>query len=144
MSSRPRVGVSSPPSPDLIYMEEQVSGILIDTEGARLVELVGSISAAQETDAQSPAPRCGEHVPDAVADDDSLRGISPGKTVSYMDMARCVGPLATARMVASACADNPLALAIPCHRVVRGGGDLGGYRWGIERKRELIRKETTA
>jgi AraC family transcriptional regulator of adaptative response/methylated-DNA-[protein]-cysteine methyltransferase len=44
--------------------------------------------------------------------------------------------------VARACAENPLAVAIPCHRVVRKGGALAGYRWGIERKRELLRRET--
>jgi hypothetical protein len=47
-------------------------------------------------------------------------------------------------VIADACAANPIALAIPCHRVVRTDGDLAGYRWGIERKRELIRREATA
>jgi O-6-methylguanine DNA methyltransferase len=47
-------------------------------------------------------------------------------------------------VVAGACAANPIALAIPCHRVARTDGDLAGYRWGIERKRELIRKEAMA
>jgi O-6-methylguanine DNA methyltransferase len=75
---------------------------------------------------------------------EKLRSIPVGRTVSYMEMARCVGPLATARMVAGACAANPIALAIPCHRVVRSNGDLAGYRWGLERKRELIRREATA
>jgi O-6-methylguanine DNA methyltransferase len=52
-----------------------------------------------------------------------------------------MSPLVSARVVACACAANPIALAIPCHRVVRSDGDLAGYRWGIARKRELIRKE---
>jgi methylated-DNA-[protein]-cysteine S-methyltransferase/AraC family transcriptional regulator of adaptative response/methylated-DNA-[protein]-cysteine methyltransferase len=47
-------------------------------------------------------------------------------------------------MVAGACAANPIALAIPCHRVVGSNGDLAGYRWGLERKRELIKREATA
>ncbi|SDR61814.1 AraC family transcriptional regulator, regulatory protein of adaptative response / methylated-DNA-[protein]-cysteine methyltransferase [Rhizobiales bacterium GAS113] len=75
---------------------------------------------------------------------EKLRGISSGHTVSYTEMASCVGPLATARMVAEACAANPIALAIPCHRVVRSDGDLVGYRWGIERKRALIENEALA
>jgi AraC family transcriptional regulator, regulatory protein of adaptative response / methylated-DNA-[protein]-cysteine methyltransferase len=58
-----------------------------------------------------------------------------------MELARWIGPLTSARVIAGACAANPIALAIPCHRVVRTDGDLGGYSWGIERKRELIRKE---
>jgi len=70
-----------------------------------------------------------------------LRAIPVGRTVSYMELACRMSPKASPRAVASACAANPIALAIPCHRVVRSNGDLAGYRWGIERKRELIRKE---
>ena len=72
---------------------------------------------------------------------EKLRAIPVGRTVTYMELARWVGPLTSARVIAGACAANPIALAIPCHRVVRSDGDLAGYRWGIERKRELIRKE---
>lgn len=75
---------------------------------------------------------------------ENLRAISAGRTVSYTELARRISPLANPRAVASACAANPLALAVPCHRVVRSNGELAGYRWGIERKRELIRKEATA
>jgi O-6-methylguanine DNA methyltransferase len=75
---------------------------------------------------------------------EKLRTIPAGKTVTYMELARQVGPQTSPRAVGSACAANPIALAIPCHRVVRGDGDLAGYRWGIERKRELIRKEAMA
>jgi O-6-methylguanine DNA methyltransferase len=70
-----------------------------------------------------------------------IRAIPVGRTVSYLELARWIGPLASPRAVAQACAANPIALAVPCHRVVGSNGDLGGYRWGIERKRELIRKE---
>jgi AraC family transcriptional regulator, regulatory protein of adaptative response / methylated-DNA-[protein]-cysteine methyltransferase len=73
-----------------------------------------------------------------------LRAIPAGRTVTYMELARWISPLASPRAVAGACAANPIALAIPCHRVVRSNGDLAGYRWGIERKRELIRKESMA
>jgi methylated-DNA-[protein]-cysteine S-methyltransferase/AraC family transcriptional regulator of adaptative response/methylated-DNA-[protein]-cysteine methyltransferase len=61
-----------------------------------------------------------------------------------MELAKWISPLANPRAVASSCAANPIALAIPCHRVFRRNGDLAGYRWGIERKRELIRREALA
>jgi O-6-methylguanine DNA methyltransferase len=72
-----------------------------------------------------------------------LRTIPVGRTVTYMELARWISPLASPRAVAGACAANSIALAVPCHRVVRSDGDLAGYRWGIERKRALIRKEAT-
>jgi AraC family transcriptional regulator, regulatory protein of adaptative response / methylated-DNA-[protein]-cysteine methyltransferase len=72
---------------------------------------------------------------------EKLRSIPVGRTITYMELARWISPLASARVIAGACAANPIALAIPCHRVVRTDGDLAGYSWGIERKRELIRKE---
>jgi O-6-methylguanine DNA methyltransferase len=75
---------------------------------------------------------------------EKLRAIPPGRTVTYGQLGRWISPLVSARVVAGACAANPIALAIPCHRVVRSDGDLAGYRWGIERKRELIRKEAMA
>lgn len=74
---------------------------------------------------------------------EKLKAISAGRTVSYMELARWLSPLANPRAVAGACAANPIALAVPCHRVVRSNGDLAGYRWGIERKRALIQKEAT-
>jgi AraC family transcriptional regulator, regulatory protein of adaptative response / methylated-DNA-[protein]-cysteine methyltransferase len=75
---------------------------------------------------------------------EKLRAISVGRTVTYMELARWISPLARPRAVAHACAANPIALAIPCHRVVRSSGDLSGYRWGVERKRELIKMEAMA
>ncbi|MGO4355087.1 bifunctional DNA-binding transcriptional regulator/O6-methylguanine-DNA methyltransferase Ada [Rhizobium sp. RAF36] len=74
----------------------------------------------------------------------ALQGVPVGETVSYADVARRIGSPKAVRAVASACASNKLAVAIPCHRVVRTGGDLAGYRWGVERKREFIRREATA
>jgi AraC family transcriptional regulator, regulatory protein of adaptative response / methylated-DNA-[protein]-cysteine methyltransferase len=71
---------------------------------------------------------------------EKMRAIPVGRTVTYTELARWISPLAT-RAIAGACAANPIALAIPCHRVIRADGDLAGYRWGLERKRELIRKE---
>lgn len=72
----------------------------------------------------------------------ALRQIPPGRTASYAEIARAVGRPLAARAVAAACAANPLAVAIPCHRVVRSDGDLSGYRWGIERKRALLARES--
>lgn len=74
---------------------------------------------------------------------EKLRATPVGKTITYLGLARWISPLASPRGVAGACAANPIALAIPCHRVVCGNGGLAGYRWGIERKRELIRNEAT-
>jgi len=71
----------------------------------------------------------------------ALSEIPPGETASYADIARAVGAPKAVRAVAQACASNALAVAIPCHRVVRKDGDIAGYRWGVERKRELLARE---
>jgi len=71
----------------------------------------------------------------------ALRGIACGKRVSYTELAAKVGAPKAVRAVASACAANVIAVAIPCHRVVRSDGSLSGYRWGVERKRELLKRE---
>lgn len=72
---------------------------------------------------------------------DALRAIPVGKTVTYSALACRIGAPGAARAVARACAANPLALAIPCHRVIRSDGALSGYRWGVARKQILISKE---
>ena len=61
--------------------------------------------------------------------------------MSYAEIARPIGAPKAVRAVAQACAANPAAIAVPCHRVVRSDGALSGYAWGIERKQELIRRE---
>jgi AraC family transcriptional regulator of adaptative response/methylated-DNA-[protein]-cysteine methyltransferase len=71
----------------------------------------------------------------------ALREIPVGRTASYTDIAHNIGSPVAVRAVADACAANNVALAIPCHRVVRNDGALGGYSWGIERKRILIERE---
>jgi AraC family transcriptional regulator of adaptative response/methylated-DNA-[protein]-cysteine methyltransferase len=73
----------------------------------------------------------------------ALREIPAGSTVSYAELARRLDMPDAARAVAGACAANMLAVAIPCHRVVRTDGSLSGYRWGIERKRALLDREKT-
>ncbi|NKB56338.1 MAG: methylated-DNA--[protein]-cysteine S-methyltransferase [Alphaproteobacteria bacterium] len=71
----------------------------------------------------------------------ALRGVEAGSTASYKDIAERIGNPNAVRAVARACAANPVAIAIPCHRVVRSDGSLSGYRWGIERKRALLERE---
>ncbi len=75
---------------------------------------------------------------------EALRAIPSGSTRSYSQVAKTLGQPQAARAVARACATNPVALVIPCHRVVRENGDLGGYRWGKERKQRLLAQEKTA
>lgn len=71
----------------------------------------------------------------------ALRAIPYGTTRSYSEIARAIGRPSAARAVARACATNPASVVIPCHRVVREDGHLGGYRWGLERKRALLQQE---
>jgi AraC family transcriptional regulator of adaptative response/methylated-DNA-[protein]-cysteine methyltransferase len=71
----------------------------------------------------------------------ALGGIPAGSTASYTDIASRIGAPKAVRAVAGACAANPIAVAIPCHRVVRSDGALSGYRWGVERKRALLGRE---
>jgi AraC family transcriptional regulator of adaptative response/methylated-DNA-[protein]-cysteine methyltransferase len=71
----------------------------------------------------------------------ALREIPIGSTTSYSDIAKRIGAPRAARAVARACADNPLAIAVPCHRVVRTDGARSGYRWGVARKRALLTRE---
>lgn len=74
----------------------------------------------------------------------ALREIPAGRTVSYGEIARRIGAPRAVRAVAAACAANRIAVAVPCHRVVRTDGDLSGYRWGVPRKRALLEKEAQA
>ena len=71
----------------------------------------------------------------------ALREIPVGQTASYTDIAKRIGSPKAVRAVAQACATNALAVVIPCNRVVRNDGALSGYRWGVERKRALLRRE---
>lgn len=71
----------------------------------------------------------------------ALREIPPGSTLSYRDIASKIGQPGAVRAVAGACAANCLAVAIPCHRVIRSDGEIAGYRWGVARKRQLLLRE---
>ena len=70
-----------------------------------------------------------------------LQSIPFGATRSYSQVAKAIGQPTASRAVARACATNPVAVAIPCHRVVRESGEMGGYRWGIDRKKSLLEME---
>jgi AraC family transcriptional regulator of adaptative response/methylated-DNA-[protein]-cysteine methyltransferase len=72
----------------------------------------------------------------------ALREIPAGSRASYTDIAERIGSPRAVRAVARACASNAIALAIPCHRVVRNDGAISGYRWGVERKRILLARES--
>jgi AraC family transcriptional regulator of adaptative response/methylated-DNA-[protein]-cysteine methyltransferase len=74
----------------------------------------------------------------------ALRAVPPGETLSYAALAARIGAPAAVRAVAGACAANTLAVAVPCHRIVRADGSLSGYRWGVERKAALLKKEKDA
>jgi AraC family transcriptional regulator, regulatory protein of adaptative response / methylated-DNA-[protein]-cysteine methyltransferase len=73
----------------------------------------------------------------------ALTQLPPGSTATYGQIAQAIGQPTAARAVAAACAANPVALAIPCHRVVPAAGGAGGYRWGAGRKRALLAAEST-
>jgi AraC family transcriptional regulator, regulatory protein of adaptative response / methylated-DNA-[protein]-cysteine methyltransferase len=75
---------------------------------------------------------------------EKLRDIPRGETRSYSEIARQIGEPTAVRAVARACATNPVAIAVPCHRVVRSDGDESGYRWGVERKKRLLQSEKNA
>ena len=74
----------------------------------------------------------------------ALRKIPPGCTVTYGEIAKSLPLSATAQDVGAACAANRLAVAVPCHRVVKADGSISGYRWGVQRKRKLINREAVA
>lgn len=118
-------------------------------------ELVGGDAAFEATVAQVVAfvdePRRGLDLPLDIRGTafqervwQALSRIAPGETVSYADVATTIGQPRAVRAVARACAANTLAVAIPCHRVVRNDGALSGYRWGVERKRALLAREVSA
>ncbi|MDR3461332.1 MAG: bifunctional DNA-binding transcriptional regulator/O6-methylguanine-DNA methyltransferase Ada [Beijerinckiaceae bacterium] len=115
-------------------------------------ELLGGDAGFEETVAKVvgfvEAPRQGLDLPLDIAGTvfqqrvwQSLRAIPLGSTANYAEIARAIGQPSAARAVARACAANPLAMAIPCHRVVRSDGAISGYRWGIARKQALLDRE---
>lgn len=139
-----------------------ICAILLGAEPILLVDdLRGRFAQAQLREAEADferhltavvalveAPKAGHNLPLDVRGTafqmrvwQALQRIPPGSTRSYAALAQSLGTPSAARAIAGACAANPLAVAIPCHRVVRADGALSGYRWGVERKRELLRRE---
>lgn len=74
---------------------------------------------------------------------ETIRTISPGQTLSYKDIAAQIGYPDSFRAVGTACGANPIAVIVPCHRVVRADGGEGGYRWGLDIKRKLLQRESS-
>jgi AraC family transcriptional regulator of adaptative response/methylated-DNA-[protein]-cysteine methyltransferase len=114
------------------------------------IETVGAEDAARitETLAAIEQPQLASHLPLDIVGTAfqqriwaALRGIKPGETASYAEIAKRIGAPKAVRAVAGACAANPAAIAVPCHRVVRSDGGLSGYRWGVERKKRLLERE---
>ena len=114
---------------------------LLDGDGdaaalaARVAALVESPARADDV----PLDRRGTPFQRAVWG--ALREIPAGSTATYSELADRIGAPTSARAVAGACAANPLAVLVPCHRAVRSDGSLAGYRWGVERKRALLERE---
>ncbi|MGQ3055908.1 MAG: bifunctional DNA-binding transcriptional regulator/O6-methylguanine-DNA methyltransferase Ada [Nevskia sp.] len=117
--------------------------------------LIGADAAFEATVARVvglvEAPRLGHDLPLDVRGTafqqrvwQALREIPAGQTASYAEVAQRIGAPTSMRAVAQACGANALAVAIPCHRVVRSDGALSGYRWGVERKRSLLDREAQA
>jgi AraC family transcriptional regulator of adaptative response/methylated-DNA-[protein]-cysteine methyltransferase len=115
-------------------------------------ELIGAEAAFESTVAQVvafvEAPRIGLELPLDLRGTvfqqrvwQALRAIPAGRTVGYAELAAQLGMPQGARAVAGACAANPVAVAVPCHRVVRNDGAISGYRWGVERKKTLLERE---
>ncbi len=110
-----------------------------DPQFERIVAQVVELVEAPGTELDLPLDICGTPFQRRVWS--ALREIPPGQTLSYGELAARIGAPKAFRAVAGACAANALAVAIPCHRVVRGDGGISGYRWGVERKRALLKRE---
>lgn len=110
-----------------------------DTDFEQLAARVLRFVEGADLDADFPLDVSGTDFQERVWQ--ALRDIERGSTASYKDVAEAIGSPKSVRAVARACAANPVAIAIPCHRVVRSDGGLSGYRWGIDRKRKLLDRE---
>jgi AraC family transcriptional regulator of adaptative response/methylated-DNA-[protein]-cysteine methyltransferase len=120
------------PSAALVAVEPSA-----DDPIARVIALIESPRGAQELAIDARGTAFQRSVWSA------LREIPAGSTASYADIALRLGRPKAVRAVAGACAANPLAVVVPCHRVLRSDGSLSGYRWGVERKRALLAREAS-
>jgi len=111
---------------------------------AAIAQALAAVANAVDTGAALTLPLDAQGSDLAQAVWAQLRVIPAGRTASYAEVARAIGRPRAARAVAQACAANPLAVVVPCHRVVRSDGALSGYRWGAARKRALLAREAAA
>ena len=117
----------------------------LNADEAGLEQTVAKVTAFLEAPQQGldlPLDIRGSAVEQAVWQ--ALRAVPSGQTVTYGQIAKGLPVAATAQDVGTACAANVLAVAIPCHRVVKADGSISGYRWGVQRKRKLINREGVA
>jgi len=122
------------------FPKAEISPAATDDVGfAQLLDAVAQLAEHPETSLEHPLDIHGTTFQQRVWQ--ALCEIAPGKTASYTEIARRIGAPRAVRAVAGACAANPLAIVIPCHRVVHADGSLSGYHWGVERKRALLEKE---
>lgn len=131
-------------SPDMVKRElrERFPSAQIERDPARLARVLPTVLAfvdGRSATLDLPLDPAGTEFQQRVWR--ALRGIPAGETASYADIARRIDAPKSFRAVAQACGANPLALVIPCHRVVRNDGALSGYRWGVARKRALLERE---
>ena len=130
------------PDPLLHALETRFAGATLVGDDAGFAEVVAKVAGFVESPARTldlPLDIRGTAFQERVWA--ALTAIAPGSTMTYGEVAAAIGQPSAVRAVASACAANALAVAIPCHRVVRVTGELSGYRWGIERKEALLRRE---
>ncbi|WP_202946697.1 methylated-DNA--[protein]-cysteine S-methyltransferase [Allomesorhizobium alhagi] len=119
--------------------------------GARLADQAGLEDMTAKVVAFLDAPHKGLELPLDIRGNaleqaiwQALRAVPSGETITYGQIAKALPVPATAQEVGAACAANVLAVAIPCHRVVKADGSISGYRWGVQRKRNLINREAAA
>jgi AraC family transcriptional regulator of adaptative response/methylated-DNA-[protein]-cysteine methyltransferase len=130
------------PSPALARLRKDHPAVALAEDGAAIAPIVKRIHAWLDGEPDGDDVRLDMH---GTAFQhrvwDALRSIPAGSTRTYGELGRQLGMPGAARAVGSACARNPVALFVPCHRVVHHNGDPGGYHWGLERKRALLERE---
>ena len=134
-----RVWLGEPPDADRLADDPGVCRD--DPAVASVVDRVNAAIEGRPVNPQDAMPVDPDGTPFQRRVWEALRRIPRGTTTTYGAIAQVLGlGRGSARAVATACAANPIAVLVPCHRVVPSGGGLGGYRWGVERKRELLRR----
>lgn len=126
-------------------LSESLAGTRLIEDPAALADTLGAVAALLAAPAAgSTLPLDLRGSPIELAVWQALRALPAGETISYGALARRLDVTATAQEVGAACAANRVAVAVPCHRVVKADGSISGYRWGVARKRRLIDLEAAA